>query len=394
MPLGLVDAEFEHVREDGDPARRIQFLQQIEGGERGLRAAVIRVVDERRTVRARHGIEAQLGLLALEAVQYLLERQSARPCDGRRGERRVDAVPPEEGQFHANGALVGEHQAKRNAGQPLALDIRRADVVFRRQAVRGDARGGAGPHATDVFVVAIEDRMAVPRQPSDEIALVGNQRRLRAEPLGVRDAHIRDDADGRARDPDHRGDIARVVEPHFDDRDLHVRRQAEQRQGQPRDRVQVARIAQHAIAGREHRRDQLLRARLANAPCHANQRDGKERAPPRRKLLQRGERFRDGNDRQRRWIAGCNAPRQPLLAHDGARGALFCRLRDEGVTVHCATGKREKERARRDLTRIDDDGAEEEIRRQCSFLGQPPPGPGQHIVQPDHGFLCVGGTPA
>jgi hypothetical protein len=141
-----------------------------------------------------------------------------------------------------------------------------------------------------------------------------------AEPFEMLGAGIGDEPDGRARERDQRSDVADAVRAHLDHCAAMRRREAQERQRHTDVVIEIALRRQAGPAARQDGRGHFLGRRLAVAPADAHERDGEFLAPAARELLQRLERVRHSNVRQRH-IARARSTMAPTAPRASAAAA-------------------------------------------------------------------------
>ena len=265
----LVGPELEHVAEHGDAAAGRGRVQVVEGGTHRHRVGVVAVVDDDDRPR-------QLDALAAQRAERDVEHPARRGAErARRGERR------ERVRAHVGGL---ERQLERAEIRHVAAGAERHDPQV-GAAVRIEQRLVGGQHGRRAGA-----------QPVEQLGLRGGDRRERAQQLEVHGPDVDDDADVRLGDLGELGDLAAAAHRQLEHERLGAARRAEDRQRQADLGVEVLLAGDDPPVLAQHRREQVLRRRLAR---RAGDRDDlrAELAPPcARQPLQGGERVVGGDD--------------------------------------------------------------------------------------------------
>ena len=174
-------------------------------------------------------------------------------------------------------------------------------------------------------------------QPRDHLTFAARHAVEIAETLEMLRTRVGDETDGRTREPDELGHVADAIRAHLDHGAPMRGLEAHQRHRHADVIVEIP-VGRHARpASRQNRRRHFLGGGLAVAAAHADDRNRERCAPRGRQPLQRIERVRYHDLRDR-----CGGHR---LLHQRADRAALCRGRHELPAVELRTLERDEERA-------------------------------------------------
>ena len=345
MQIELGVAELQHVPEDRDgPSLSAHQVGQRE--QRRLGAGWIRVVaivDEQRAIghfHRAHPPPRRGGVR--EPAQDDLRAEAEGHAYGRRRGGVVAVVRPDQLQLRhepragelqldaqARAAVVGGDQADvaaESSAEGHQLAPRQPGLREHPGIVRVRNRGGGVAQRMEELTLGVRDALDGAASLEVHGGDVGHQPDVRIGPL---------------REP---RDLAEVVHPAFDGGVSVLLRQAQQREWNSNLVVEVAFGLQRGTRGREHLRDQLLRAGLSGGPGNADELEpGQLASPPGGEIAQRTSGVGHGQER------GARRLRLHLFdrvgGHQRARSAALHRLGDEVAAVEGRPAQRHEEPA-------------------------------------------------
>ncbi len=194
------------------------------------------------------------------------------------------AGQPTRPPWRANGEL--------RAGQPMALDVGRADVCGRSQAEGPHLGPRELGHGGDARIVGVEDGQPVGRERGGQLGLGARDSLDAPRALEVRRVHGEHDADLGPRDLREPRDLADRVHAHLEDGGLVRGLQPKQGHRQPGLGVEVALVAERDQRARQDVGRDLLRDRLARRAGDADDAHRVPRPPPGGEVLEGAKRVR------------------------------------------------------------------------------------------------------
>ena len=337
MHLGFGGAELAHVAEHGDAAAGCGRGEVVEGGTHRHWVGVVAVVDDRDLPRDLDPLAAQLGELDLDAtVRSDADR-------ARRGER--------------GAGVAAQVRGEQRLAACAQLEAGEVPVVDPAAGAEGDGLDVASDVGREQRLPEREHGGAAGRERGDERGLLGGDRLHRAHLLEVDGAQGGDDPHLGLGDPGELGDLPAPAHAHLEHEHLGADGRAEDRQRQPDLGVEVALVGDDAELLAEHRAQEILGRRLADAAGDADDRAGQGAAPVAGQALQRVERV------VRREDHGVVGGLGVAGADEHAPGAGGERLLGEGSAVGVLAGQPDEEVAGADRAGVDRHAARHAVAR-------------------------------